>query len=121
MAKETGGHKNLDAWKKSVNLVVEIYKLTSCFPQEEQFGLISQIRRSSVSIPSNIAEGAARNSNAEFIRFLNIAQGSLAELETQLIISRELGFLDSEDIFHLIDEIRSIIWGLQNYLNNKKT
>jgi four helix bundle protein len=117
MIKKTNGHKDLDAWKKSVDLVSTIYELTAKFPKEEQFGLINQIRRSAISVPSNIAEGAARHSNAEFKRFLNISQGSLAELETQLIISQRLGFFNDSKIFDQLNDIRSIIWGLIKYLN----
>jgi four helix bundle protein len=76
-------HKDLDVWKKSMNLVVLIYDITSKFPSDERFGLTSQMRRAAVSIPSNIAEGAARKGDKEFIQFLMIALGSLSELETQ--------------------------------------
>jgi four helix bundle protein len=76
-------HKDLDLWKKSMNLVVLIYDITSKFPSDERFGLTSQMRRAAVSIPSNIAEGAARKGDKEFIQFLMIALGSLSELETQ--------------------------------------
>lgn len=112
-------HKDLDVWKKSIELVTVTYELTNSFPVEEIYGITNQIRRAAVSIPSNIAEGAGRGTNAEFIRFLNIAQGSLAELETQFIISRNLQFLIPEEIFNNLDEIRKMIWGLINYLKNK--
>lgn len=82
-------HHKLEIWKQGIELVEIIYKLTNLLPEEEKYGLSSQIRRASVSIPSNIAEGAARNSNKEYIRFCYIAMGSLSEVETQLrIISR---------------------------------
>ena len=84
--KEYRTHKDLDVWNKSIELAEKIYKVTSSFPKEEQYGIVSQIRRSVVSISSNIAEGAARNSKKEFIQFLYIALGSLSELETQLIL-----------------------------------
>jgi four helix bundle protein len=113
---KTKGHKELDAWKKSIDLVMSVYILTDKFPKEEQFVLIAQIHRSVISVPSNIAEGAARGSSAEFIRFLNIAQGSLAELETQLIISERLKYHKDSNIYDLINEVRSIIWGLIKYL-----
>ena len=77
-------HQRLNVWKRAIKLVEEIYKITSSFPAEEKFGLISQMRRSAISIPSNIAEGAARSSSKEFINFLHISQGSVAELETQI-------------------------------------
>jgi len=90
------GHKDLDVWKKSMVLVLDVYKSTQNFPSHELYGLTSQVRRSAVSIPSNIAEGAARNSNKDFIRFCYISLGSLAELETQMIIAHELKYLENE-------------------------
>ena len=101
-------HKELKVWKKGIELVKVIYGITNDFPKTEQFGLISQIRRCSVSIPSNIAEGCGRHSDKELIHFLYITLGSASELETQIIISQELGFLEkekSEDIQVLILEI----------------
>ena len=86
-------HHNLEVWKRSLNYVTKIYKITANFPADEKFGLVSQMRRAAVSIPSNIAEGAARNSKKEFINFLHIAQGSTAEFETQILISRNLNFV----------------------------
>jgi len=107
-------HKKLNVWKKSIEFVTKIYKVTESFPDSEKFGLISQIRRSAVSIPSNISEGAARSSKKEFIQFLSIAQGSTSELETQLIISNNLGFLKTENMHLLneLDEISRMIIGL---------
>lgn len=107
-------HKKLEIWKKGIEFVTKIYKLTRGFPDNEKFGLVSQMRRSAVSIPSNIAEGAARVSKKEFVRFLSIAQGSTSELETQLIISNNLGFLEERDIYLLdeLDEISRMINGL---------
>jgi four helix bundle protein len=101
-------HKDLDVWKMSVNLVTDIYKITSKFPKEELYGLTSQIRRSSVSIPSNIAEGAARKSDKEFIQFLHIALGSCMELETQIIISKNLTFVSDSEIGETYKKITSI-------------
>ena len=86
-------HKDLDVWKKSINLVTEIYKVTKDYPQSELYGLTNQIRRCSVSISSNIAEGAARTSSKEFSHFLSITLGSIAELETQILISQNLGYI----------------------------
>lgn len=83
-------HKDLEVWKRSVELVKTIYEITKSFPKEELYGLTNQMRRSAISIPSNIAEGAARNHNKEFIQFLYITLGSIAELETQIIISKKL-------------------------------
>ncbi len=113
-------HKDLDVWKKAIELVVTVYKLLKSFPEEELYGLTAQIKRSAVSIPSNIAEGASRNSKAEFNRFLNIALSSTSELETQLIISNKLNFLQNNTIFNDIETIRKLISGLIKYLNKDK-
>ncbi len=86
------GYKDLLVWQRAIELVKEVYRLTKAFPSDEKFGLISQMRRAAVSIPSNIAEGQARHTTKEFIQFLSHSEGSLAELETQLIVSLELGF-----------------------------
>ena len=87
-------HKNLKAWTLSMDIVEEIYSVTKTFPAEEKFGLTSQIRKSAVSIPSNIAEGAGRNTKKEFVHFLHISQGSLSELDTQLELSFRLKYID---------------------------
>jgi four helix bundle protein len=110
-------HKDLEVWKKSIELTKNVYLVTKNFPKEEIYGLINQIRRASVSIPSNIAEGASRQSNKEFIQFLYIALGSLAELETQLIISKEIGYIDKIDFD--LEEIRKMILGLIKFLKDK--
>ncbi len=94
-------HKNLIVWQKSISLVKLIYQKTSGFPKEEIYGIVNQMRRASVSIPSNIAEGHGRNSDNELVRFLYIALGSATEFETQLIISLELSFLKEEDFKEL--------------------
>ncbi len=114
--------KELIVWQKARELVKEVYKLTSSFPESEKFGLITQIQRSCVSIPSNIAEGAGRSSPKDFIRFLNIAYSSAYELETQLILSADLQFLATEDLTEVLDKIDTIqkmIWGLIQKLKNK--
>jgi len=96
-------HTKLEAWKEAVELSVNVYGLTKGFPKEELYALTSQLRRAAVSIPSNIAEGCARNTNGESIHFLYIALGSLAELETQLIIAMKLGYIEKpNDIFNKI-------------------
>ena len=87
-------HESLQAWKEAMRLVRSIYDLTNDFPREEIFGLIAQMRRAAVSVPSNLAEGAARSSRKEFSQFLSVAKSSLSELETQLLISADLGYLD---------------------------
>lgn len=87
-------HKKLKAWQLAMDIVIDIYKITARFPADEKFGLVSQMRRSGVSVPSNIAEGAGRNTKKEFVNFLHIAQGSLSELDTQLELARRLEFVD---------------------------
>jgi four helix bundle protein len=89
-------HKKLNVWKSSLELVTEIYGLTKSFPEEERYGLTSQMRRATVSIPSNIAEGAARKTKKEFTQFLHVAQGSLSELDTHLEIARRLTYVSEE-------------------------
>jgi four helix bundle protein len=89
--------RNLEIWKKSVGFTILIYRLTDQFPDKEKFGLTSQLRRASVSMASNIAEGASRNSETDFTRYLEISMGSAFEIETQLIVSREIGYITSED------------------------
>jgi four helix bundle protein len=100
--------KELKIWNKAIDLSVNVYKATSNFPQEEKYGLTSQIRRSAVSVPSNISEGAGRNSNKEFIHFLGIANGSSYELQTQLIISNRLNLISDEIIEPILNEISEI-------------
>lgn len=112
--------KELKVWQKSVELATDVYNSTKNFPSEEKFGLTSQIRRSVVSISSNIAEGAGRKSKKEFKLFLNYAYGSCSELETQLIISKNLGFINEGTIAQLsdsINEIQKMIYSLTNSLN----
>ncbi|HEY3166232.1 MAG TPA: four helix bundle protein [Candidatus Binatia bacterium] len=89
-------HKKLDAWKLSMDLVIDIYQITEKFPKGERYSLIDQIRRAAISIPSNIAEGAARQTKKEFANYLHMAQGSLSELDTQLDLAKRLGYLDDE-------------------------
>jgi len=101
-------HKDLDVWKNSILMVTEIYKITNSFPKSEMYGLTSQIRRSAVSIPSNIAEGAARLHTKEFIRFLYISLGSIAEIETQLIIAGKLNYINSSDFESFENKIKLI-------------
>lgn len=101
-------YKQLDVWSRGIELAASIYETTKNFPNEEKFGIISQMRRSAVSISSNIAEGAGRNSDKEFRRFLNISFGSCSELETQLIISLKLGYLSGEESENLLSELTEI-------------
>ncbi|MEY1639644.1 four helix bundle protein [Tenuifilum osseticum] len=110
-------HKELDAWKVAVDLSVEIYSLTQSFPKEENFGLVQQIRRSTISIPSNIAEGCARGSSKETINFLYVSLGSLAELETQIIIASKLGFVNGiDELLKKLNKLKQVILGLIRYL-----
>ena len=105
-------HKDLDVWKEAMKLAKEVYTLTARFPKEEMYGLSSQIRRASVSIPSNIAEGAARGSSKDFSRFLYISLGSLAELETQLLLAVDLGFIDNNALDESVQKVRRMLVGL---------
>ena len=91
-------HKDLKVWRKSIDLVIEVYKLVKLLPREETYGLSDQMRRAAVSIPSNISEGNGRESDREFLRFLLIAQGSNSEIETQLIICEELGYISKDKL-----------------------
>lgn len=111
-------HKDLAVWQLAMNFVVEIYEITSQYPDEEKYGLVSQIRRSAVSIPSNIAEGAGRNSNKQYLQFLYIALGSIAEIETQLIIAKRLSFYTKDDQLEKLSVIRSKTINLIKYLKN---
>lgn len=110
-------HKNLEAWKESIQLVTDIYNLTREFPKEELWGLTSQIRRAAISIPSNIAEGSGRNTAKDTLRFIDIALGSIAELETQLIIAQNLGYTNPECLLDKLSRINALVFGLKNYLN----
>lgn len=93
MSEKLKSHKDLECWKISMDLVDEVYRVTKQIPKEEMFGLVSQLRRSAVSVPSNIAEGAGRKNPTEFIQFLHIALGSLAEVDTQLLIAERQSFI----------------------------
>ena len=112
-------YKELLVWQKGMALAKLVYRLTVRFPREEKFGLSSQIRRVAVSVPSNIAEGQARQSTKEFLQFLSHAEGSLAELETQVLSSVELGFVwrdDVKEILDKIDELQKMLVGLKRKL-----
>ena len=114
-------YKELKLWQKSVDLAVKIYKTTTSFPKEEMYGLTSQIKRSAVSVPSNIAEGAGRNSKKDFNNFLGISTGSSCELDTQLIIATRVGFLDDASLQFLqneITEIQKMNWALRKSLTS---
>jgi four helix bundle protein len=112
--------KELLVWQKSIELVTEIYRTTDAFPKDETFGLRSQIRRASVSIPSNIAEGNSRRSKPDYLQFLKISRGSCAEVETQLIISRNLNFLHEANYLKLNQDITEISKMLNGLINSLK-
>ena len=113
-------YKELDVWKKSMDLVIEVYNITKKFPKEEKYVLTDHIRKSCISIPSNISEGATRHSTKEFIQFLYIALGSASELETQLLIVKRLNYLDNNDkIFGKIISIRKMLNSLISSLKRK--
>ena len=100
------GYENLDVWKKSIDMVTEVYVLVKLLPKDETYALSDQMRRSAVSVPSNIAEGSSRNSKKEFVQFLYISLGSLCELETQLLIANNIGYI--QNIESIRDETQSI-------------
>ena len=102
-------HKDLVVWKKSMELVTDIYKVTRDYPQDELFGIVSQMRRAAVSIPSNISEGYGRLYGKETVKFLSNARGSASELETQIIISRNLGFAADDKLVELQNQIAEIL------------
>jgi len=115
-------HEKLDVWNRAMDFVVDVYKATECFPKEERFGLTSQIRRAAVSVPANVAEGAARRSTKEFIHFLSNAQGSASELETELLIAQRLGYLRQEQYVKMrtaLDSIGRMLIGLSHHLEGK--
>lgn len=114
-------YKELKVWQKSFGLTKDIYVVTKGFPEDEKYGITSQIRRAVVSIPSNIAEGANRGSTKEFVRFLYIAVGSAAELETQLLLVEEIALIDRStvDLIEKLQEVIRMLYGLIRSLNEK--
>lgn len=113
-------YKDLKVWQKGIKLVTEIYKITKNFPDDEKFGLVNQMRRNAVSIPSNTAEGRERGHTNEFIRFLYISLGSCAELETQLVISNKLGYIDSKIYDRLSEMLNYITRMISNLIKSLK-
>ena len=108
-------HKDLRVWQQSIEMVTSIYLMTQSFPKEEMFGLVSQLRRASVSVPSNIAEGYARGTDKEKLHFLRISSGSMSEVETQLLLSLNLGYIDQEK-YNELSEIVTSVWKQLNSL-----
>jgi four helix bundle protein len=114
-------HKDLNVWQNSIDFVTKIYAISKDFPKEETFGLQSQLRRAAISIPSNISEGASRNSKKEFIQFLYVALGSASEVETQIIIANKIGYIaDVDPLLKEIDSIKKMLNGLISYLKKQK-
>ncbi len=115
-------YQDLIVWQKGIALVKEIYLITGKFPNSEVFGLTSQMRRAAISVPSNVAEGQARNQTKDFIRFLYISRGSSAELETQLIIANQIGWINHEETSSIqasIYELQRMLSGLINRLSTR--
>ena len=115
-------HEKLDGWKKAIEFVIAVYRATDDFPKDERFGLISQLRRASVSIPANIAERAGRKSDKEFAHFLSMSQGSASEVDTELLIASRLGYFENEKYLELrpsLDEIGRGLTGLCQHLQRK--
>ena len=118
-----GDYKQLAVWQKAHQLVLDIYQLTMSFPKEELYSLTSQIRRAALSIPSNIAEGSGRGHDKEFVRFLQIAIGSTNEVEYQVLLARDLGFLgdtDHQQLDEQIIEVRRMLMGLARSLGRRQ-
>ena len=119
--RKPGSYRDLLVWQKSIELAKIIYGLTRSFPPDERYGLVSQMRRAAVSVPSNIAEGQARRTTGEFLQFLSHAEGSLAELDTQLFLAKELAILNSPQTStaeSLITELRKMLNGLRRKLQD---
>ena len=112
-------YKELNVWQKSVELVIEVYRLCKCLPKEETYVLSDQMRRAAISIPSNIAEGQARNSDKDFVRFLYIAQGSRAELETQFEICKKLNYVSKDELLIAENYLTEIGKMLRNLIKSK--
>ena len=116
---QIGSYRELRVWQLAMDIVVEIYRVTRAFPVEEKFGLIAQLRRAAVAIPSNIAEGHSRLGAAEFRHFVSIARGSVAEVETQLAVAVALGYIGADEITTLsaqLDELSKMLFGLYRRL-----
>lgn len=121
MISNNNSHKNLSVWQKAIELVTQVYAVTKVFPKDELYGLASQMRRSAVSIPSNISEGAARKSTKEYVQFLHIALGSASELDVQLIISRNLAYIDEPKFTKLSEEREEISMMLSGLIRKLKS
>ncbi len=123
LPRKVRSYRDLEVWKKSIELVEQIYRATQPFPKREIYGIVKQMRRASVSIPSNIAEGQGRRTTGDFIRFISNAEGSLCELDTQLIISMRLRFAQKRDLLHVFRsmvEIRRMLSALRKSLESRR-
>jgi len=109
-------HRDLKVWRLGMRLAMQAYRLTANFPEDEKFGLVSQLRRASTSVPSNIAEGSARKSAADFLRFLYNARGSLAEIDTQMEMADQLGYLDAGETHQIRETFDNLSRGLQGLI-----
>lgn len=121
-SKKKGGHKDLKAWQLAMDFVVMVYAITRSFPRDELYGLVSQLRRAAVSIPSNIAEGYGRHSAKELHRFLNNALGSLLEVETQIELSERLGYVKANEAMAAIQQsnrLKQVLQGLRTWAESE--
>src|SRR3954471_1714927 len=123
MEKKAQSYKDLVVWQKGISLAKFTCQITTKFPTDEKFGLVSQMRRAAVSIPSNVAEGQARHTTGEFIQFISHAEGSTAELDTQLVVAVDLAFCDRESalpVYEALDEIRRMLNALRRKLASRQ-
>lgn len=114
-------HRDLEVWNKAINMVTEIYKVTNTFPSHELYALTNQMRRAAISVPSNISEGCARFSDKETLKFISIAIGSIAELQTQFVIAKNLNYIEDEKKYtEQLEEIKRMLLGITKYLKTKE-
>jgi len=121
--KKPAGYRDLLVWQKGIAVAKNIYELTSGFPPDERFGLVSQMRRAAISIPSNISEGQARHTTGEFVQFISNAEGSVAELDTQLTLAEQFGYWGANSAAHLhdkLDELRRMLNSLRRKLSSRR-
>ena len=120
---EVKSYRDLKVWQKAMDLAQAVFDVTKSFPKDELYGLVSQLRRAAVSVPSNLAEGSSRRSRGEFVRFINIASGSLSEVETQLLLATRFGYitqLQCESFLANAEEISKMLFSLQRSLTEKE-
>ena len=122
LEKKTSTYKDLIVWQKSIQLITDIYALTKTFPMDERFGIVSQINRAVISIPSNIAEGWGRELSKNYLQFLRISRGSLMETETLILIAKNLDYINEKDFYQInvkIEEVGKILQGLIKSIQHK--